>query len=335
MAHRGDAQPPDGRPACVRGLGAEQKRRAHGEIFGFSNSQKAIGGYYAALLDAKAMAAKAEEEGPARGVAADPGLARSIGDPWATVAGIQQKLAPRAMDARLVGFGGSQLLGIAGETVQYVAEEKKPNEKRYEEYVDANLDSLQNELLSPAPVYADIEAVTWPTSSSWPSTSSAPTTPFVEGGARRQDAGRGGEGAIAGTKLRDVAVRKALLEGGRGGGAASTDPMIVLARRLDPMARETRKLARGRGGRPATRAMEKIAQARWKIYGRTVSPDATFTLRLSYGTVKGYPDNGTRSRPSPRSTASTTAALARRQGAVGRCRARWKRSVRGRRLRRR
>ena len=80
---------------------------------------------------------------------------------------------------------------------------------------------------------------------------------------------------------------------GRGAVAASTDPMIVLARQIDPMAREVRKFLEDEVEAPITRATEKIAEARWKVYGRTVPPDATFTLRLSYGTVKGFPAEGT------------------------------------------
>ena len=275
-------------------LGDEQKRRALDQIFGYENSQKAMGGYYAALLDTKAMARKAEEEKALRAkVAGDPAMASSIGDPWATVAAIQQKLAPRAMDLRLVGFGGSQLLGIAGQIVQYVAEVKKPNEKRYEEYVDANLDSLRNELLSPAPVHTDLEVVTLTDQLQMALDKLGPDHAFVGAALAGRTPAEVARAAVEGTKLQDPAARKALLDGGEAAVAASTDPMIVLARRLDPMARETRKFQEDEVEAPTTRAMEKIAQARWKAYGRTVSPDATFTLRLSYGTVKGFPAEGT------------------------------------------
>jgi hypothetical protein len=279
-------------------LGDEQKRRALDEIFGYENSHKALGGYYSALLDAKAMAVKAAEETALRAkVAADPAVAQSIGDPWATVSGIQQKLAPRAMDVRLVGFGGSRLLGIAGQIVEYVAEVKKPNEKRYEEYVDANLDSLRNELLSPAPVHADLEVVTLVDQLQLAADKLGPDHPFVRAALDGKTPAEAAKAAVAGTKLQDPATRKAFLDGGAAAVAASTDSMIVLARRIDPMARETRRFLEDEVDAPTTRAMEKIAQARWKVYGRTVSPDATFTLRLSYGTVKGFPADGTEIAP--------------------------------------
>jgi len=275
-------------------LGAEQTRRALGQVFGYENSQKAVGGYHAALLDAKAMAAKAEDEKALRAkVAADPELARSTGDPWAAVARIQEKLAPRAMDVRLVGFGGSQLLGLAGQIVQYVAEVKKPNGRRYGEFVDANLDSLRNQLVSPAPIYADLEAATLADQFQLALDKLGPAHPFVRAVLAGKAPAEAAKAAVDGTTLANVAARQALLDGGEPAVAASTDAMIELARRIDPMVREMRRFVEDEVEAPTTRAMEKVAQARWRVYGRTVPPDATFTLRLSYGTVKGFPAEGT------------------------------------------
>jgi hypothetical protein len=174
---------------------------------------------------------------------------------------------------------------------------KKPNEKRYEEYVDANLDSLRNELLSPAPVYADLEAVTLADQLQLGLDKLGPDHAFVKAALGGKTPAEAAKAAAFGTKLQDAAVRKALLDGGESAVATSADPMIVLARRLDPLARETRRFLEDEVDAPTTRAMEKIAQARWKAYGRTVSPDATFTLRLSYGTVKGFPAEGTEVAP--------------------------------------
>jgi hypothetical protein len=213
------------------------------------------------------------------------------------VAGIQQKVAPRAMDVRLVGFGGSQLLAIAGQIVRYVAEVKKPNGKRYEEYVDANLDSLRNQLVSPAPIYADLEAVTLADQFQLALDKLGPNHPFVKTTLGGRSPAEAAKAAVGGSTLTDVAARKTLLDGGEAAVAASSDAMIALARRLDPMVRETRRFVEDEVDAPMTRAMEKIAQARWKIYGRTVPPDANFTLRLSYGTVKGFPAEGTTVAP--------------------------------------
>jgi len=278
--------------------GDEQKRRALDQIFGLENAQKAVAGYHAALLDTTAMARKTDQEKALRAkVAGDQGLAQSLGDPWSTVAAIQAKLAPKAMDARLVGFGGSQLLGIAGQIVQYVIEVKKPNQTRYEEYVDANLDSLRNALLSPAPIHADLEQVTLADQLQLALDKLGPDHAFVKAALGGKTPAEAAKAVVAGTKLQATDLRKALLEGGEAAVLASSDTMIVLARRLDPLAREIRRFLEDEIDAPTTRAMETIAQARFQVYGRTLPPDATFTLRLSYGAVNGFPAEGTTVAP--------------------------------------
>jgi hypothetical protein len=280
------------------GRGDEQRRRALDLIFGQENSLKAFEGFDAALHDAPAMARKAEGEKALRAkVAADPALAQATGDPWAGVAAIQQKIAARAAEARLANFGGSRLLQKAGEIVQYVSEIRKPNEKRYEEFVDAKLDSLRNELYSSAPVYLDLEEVTLGDQLRLALDSLGPDHPFVKAALQGRTPAEAAKQALAGTKLQDPAVRRALVEGGEAAVAASTDSLIALARRLDPLVREVRRFLEDEVDAPQTRAMEKVAQARWKVHGKAVPPDATFTLRLSYGTVKAYPGLGTTIAP--------------------------------------
>jgi hypothetical protein len=105
------------------------------------------------------------------------------------------------------------------------------------------------------------------------------------------------DSVVDGTKLYDVSARKALVEGGEAAVAASTDPMIVAARRLDPLAREYYRWQQDELESVLTRAGEQLGKARFLVYGKDVYPDATFTLRLSYGTVKGYPYNGTIAPP--------------------------------------
>jgi hypothetical protein len=102
---------------------------------------------------------------------------------------------------------------------------------------------------------------------------------------------------IDGTKLGDPAFRKSLLDGGEAAVAASTDPMIVTARRVDPLVRETNRRIRDTFGSVLTKEGEKLGEARFQVYGKDAYPDATFTLRLSYGTVTGYPYNGTTAPP--------------------------------------
>jgi hypothetical protein len=278
--------------------GEEQQRRALDQIFLYENAVKAIQGNLAALQDAKAMARKVDEESSLRAkVAADPAFAQATGDPWSVIAAAQQKVAARAMEVRLVGFDDSALLGIAGQIVQYVAEVGEPNEQRLEEFVDANLDSLRNALYSGAPIYDDLEQVTLRELLQFALDKLGPEHAFVKAALAGRSPAQAAQELVAGTKLRDPAVRKALIEGGTSAVQASTDPLIVVARRIDPLVREIRTFVENEFDAPVKRAGEKIAQARWKLYGKTMAPDATFTLRLSYGTVKGFPAEGTTIAP--------------------------------------
>ncbi len=278
--------------------GPEQERRAKAQIFGLENGYKALAGRLTALQDAKAMAAKAEAEKALRAkVSADPALAAATGDPWATIEAAEKKSASRINDQFFVGFGGSRLLGIAGQVVRYVEEVKKPNEQRLEEYIDSNLEPLRNRLYSKAPIYEDLEEVSFTHQLTWAAEKLGVGHPYVKAVLGTQAPADAAKAAIAGTKLKDPDARKALVDGGAAAVAASTDPMIVLARKIDPLAREMRKFMEDEVDAPVTRAGERIAQARWKVYGKAMPPDATFTLRLSYGAVKGFPAEGTTVAP--------------------------------------
>jgi hypothetical protein len=278
--------------------GPEQRRQALEQIYSYENGRKALEGYHQALLDTRAMAVKAEAERALRAkLSADPALAKSIGDPWATVAEVQRKLVPRAFDARLVTFFGSALLEKAGAIVQYVAEVQKPNAERFEEYVDANLDSLRNELLSAAPIHDELEVATLADELQLALDKLGPDHAFVKAVLGGKTPAAAAAAAVAGTRLQQPEARKALIDGGAAAVAASTDSMIVLARKIDPLQREARRFLEDEVDAPVTRAMESVARARWQLLGRSVAPDATFTLRLSYGKVAGYPAEGTTVAP--------------------------------------
>ena len=278
--------------------GPEQVRRAKAQTFNFENSWKALDGRLAALLDPKAMAAKAAAEKELRArVAADPALAAATGDPWAAIEAAQKKAASRLPEELVVGFGGSRLVQLAGQIVRYVAEVKKPNEQRLEEYIDSNLEILKNRLYSPAPLYDDLEEATLASHLALVVEKLGRTHAYVKAVLGDASPAEVAKAAVAATKLKDPAARKALVEGGPAAVAASTDSMIVLARKIDPFARELRKFMEDEVEAPVTRAGEKVAQARFKAYGRTMPPDATFTLRLAYGTVAGFPAEGTQTAP--------------------------------------
>ena len=271
----------------------EHERRAKESIFSYENSIKARQGMLEALQDARSMAARAaaERELQAR-FAADSGPARG-NDPWDTIAAAQKKYDDRLAEQRLVGFGGSKLLGIAGDIVRYAAEKQKPNDVRLEEFRDSSLASLENELYSPAPIYDDLEEAMLAYRLKEAAEALGPASPYAKAVLGGRTPEQVAHEAVAGTKLKDVALRKALVEGGPAAVAASKDSMIALARRIDPLARQARAFKEDEVDAVQKRAGERIAQTRWKAYGRTLSPDATFTLRLSFGVVKPFPAQGT------------------------------------------
>jgi hypothetical protein len=178
--------------------------------------------------------------------------------------------------------------------VEYVEEIKKPDAERLEGFHEADLPSLKFRLLSPAPVYPDLEEanLTWGLTMSLKAL--GPDDPFLKIVLNGKSPAEAAHELVSGIKLADVKFRKKLMKGGVNAVEKCKDPMIVLARKLDPMIRANREWYKKNIQSVLAPATEKIAQARFAVYGKSIYPDATFTLRLSYGTVKGYPMNGTK-----------------------------------------
>jgi len=278
--------------------GPENARRAGPSILQLENSFKALSGRLEALRDEPAMAAKRrEEEELRRRIAAEPALARETRTAFEDIAAARKRHDARLGEYRYGSFGWSKLLGLAGQLVRYVEETAKPNEQRLDEYIDAALPSLENALFSPAPIHKDLEIVTLTDQLEGAREALGADHPYVKavlGGRTPAEVARE---AVEGTKLDQVAARRALAAGGPAAVRDSTDPMIALARRIDPLGRELRRYDEDQVKAVITRAGERIARARFALHGKTVAPDATFTLRLAYGTVKGYAAHGTRVPP--------------------------------------
>jgi hypothetical protein len=276
------------------GKSPENERRAAATMLGLENAVKALSGQLQALRDEAALARKREEEQELRRrIAADPKLAREVGRAFEDIAEAQARHDARLADLRYGSFGWSKLLGTAGQIVRYGEETKKPEAQRLEEYTTAALPSLENRLLSPAPVHKDLEIAVLADQLEGARQALGADHRYVKevlGGRSPAEVARE---AVEGTTLDQVETRRALLKGGAAAVAASKDPMIVLARRIDPLGRELRRFDEDQVNAVIASAGERIGRARFAIYGRNVSPDATFTLRLAYGTVKGYPAEGT------------------------------------------
>jgi hypothetical protein len=280
--------------------GEEQARQANDMRFGIENSIKALTGEHQGLLDAQLMAKKAADEAAFRAqVASKPEWSKPYGAAWDTIADAQAKLRSRAKEASLwsVGRSGSKLATQAVRIVQYVAEVSKPDGERLPGYHDAELESTRFALSSPAPIYTDMEIALLADWFAFQMENLPADDPFLNACLDGKSPEKAARAVVEGSQVGDAGFRKSLIEGGSAAVAQSKDPFIALARRVDPLLREMRKWREDEVESKTSAAGEKIGAARFAVYGKTVSPDATFTLRLSYGTVQGYPYNGTVAPP--------------------------------------
>jgi len=278
--------------------GSEQAREAGNTIFFYANSLKAYEGQAQGLADKNLIAKMQNDETSFRAkVASNPEWQKAYGGAWNAIAQAELKHREMAKTYRLYSLRGSRLEGIALAIVQYVAEVKKPDGIRLEGYHDSQLESLRFRLFSPAPAYPGFEKAMLTAGLQLAQEGLGADDPFVKAVLDSRSPSEVVAEAVDGTKLADPAFRKSLVEGGEAAVQASTDPMIVLARKIDPFDRKRIKSLEDEVESVETPAGEKIGQARFAVYGKSLYPDATFTLRLGYGAVKGYPMNGTEAPP--------------------------------------
>jgi hypothetical protein len=273
--------------------GAEQARQGHDLVFGLENARKALGGQLRGLKDPEVWSKKEREEREFRArVEANADWKREFGSAWDEFGAAETKARRYAAD-RYKGSVGSQLTSLALALVQSVEERTKPDAQRLEEFRDAQLPALELRLFSPAPVYPGLEETLLRSALELALEKLGPDEPYVKAALQGRTPADTAKDVIRGTKLGDVAVRKALVSGGPEAVRASTDPLVAFVRRIDPPIREARKRADTEIESVETLAGERMGKARFAAYGKSAYPDATFTLRLSYGAVKGYPMNGT------------------------------------------
>jgi hypothetical protein len=277
--------------------GPEQARMVGSTIFGLQNGLKVYIGRKDALADPAILDKKQAEEADFRAkIAANPEWQKAYGDAWDTIAKVEEEVKPE-IKGQLFRRTDSRLFGIALNIVQYVAEIKKPDGERLPQFHDAGLQSLKFQMLSPAPIEIPTEKLYMTTALKLGEEKMGKDDAYVQAILQGGEVDQTVNSLLDGTKLEDVALRKSLLDGGEAAVAASTDPMIVAARRVDPIVRETTRRLRDTYGSVLTKEGEKLGKARFLVYGKDAYPDATFTLRLSYGTVTGYPYNGTVAPP--------------------------------------
>jgi hypothetical protein len=276
-------------------LGPEQLRQSHEDLFSIQNSRKAREGGFKGLNDKALMARKAEAEKALRArIEADPSKKAAYAAAWDKIAGSKTTsakiLKPFSFLERGYGFD-SHLFGIARTLVRLAAEKAKPNADRLREYRESGMESLELELVSEAPTYPEFEKAKLARSFAfWKK--QMPGDPILERVLRGRTPEQAAADLIDGTQLGSVKVRKALAEGGIKAIEASDDPLIKLALAIDADARKLRKQYEDQVEAVDTVQYGLIAKARFAELGDSTYPDATFTLRLAYGTVKGLEIDG-------------------------------------------
>ncbi len=272
----------------------ENARRAKDMLFGVQNSRKAREGMFAGLLDSQLMTQKLAAEQQLRTAVAQDPDAKELLLSWDRIADAQLVSARNAQQYNLLEGAhafNSTLFDIARTISRAVEEKPKPNGERLREFRDSNLESLEFQLFSEEPLYDDFEQVKLADSLTWLAKQLGYSHPVVQKVlAGRSPRDRAAE-LVLGTKLKDVALRRKLYAGTIDEVEATNDPMIELARLVDPEARAVRKIIETQD-EIKRQAHAKIAQARFALEKTSSYPDATFTLRLAFGTIKGYEENG-------------------------------------------
>ena len=273
--------------------GPEQSRQATTLIFSLENGRKVFEGRRDGLQDKNLMEKKRKEDEDFRAkVLANPEWKKEYGGAWAMEEEALQKERPR-IKQQFFRATDSQLSLLAVQIVTYVAEIKKPDGERLPGFHESQLESLKHRLFSPAPIYPELEIARMTSALEAAQKELGPDDAWVKAvldGRTPKDAATQ---LLTVTKLTDAALRKSLVEGGQAAVNASTDSMIAMARRIDPIRREQIKWFEDNVQSVAQRAGELLGKARFAVYGKNTYPDATFTLRLSYGQVQGFPMNGT------------------------------------------
>jgi hypothetical protein len=216
-------------------------------------------------------------------------------DPWAEIESASAReralYLPYTFIEGGVGFN-SILFRYARLLVRGTEERTKPNTERLREYTDVALRRIEQQLYARVPIYSEAEVLTMSFSLQRMREWLGPDYPLLRRLFAKDSPDTLATRLVAESKLDDPAVRKQLWEGGKAAVDASRDPMIVLARALDSDSRAIRKQFEDEVEAPISAASEKIAAERFKTYGTHVYPDAAFTLRLNYGTVQGWIENG-------------------------------------------
>ena len=278
----------------IMSRGEDSRRQWENQLFYAQNSFKAINGYQAGLLDSAIMARKRAFEKQFRArVSRDPKLAGRYGDAWTKIGTALTEQRSLATRGRYYGFGGSQLLSLAGIIVRVPEQGALPDSSRLPAYRGEGLENARRAALGDVPIDKEGEKLSLAAQLTAAKKDLPAGDPFLATLLQGRSPEVAAEALIDQTTLADPAARKVLLDGGAAAVRASTDPLIVVARKIAPLSREV-AMRNARLDAAASANAERIGQALFAAYGTSLPPDATFTLRISDGVVQGYPMNGTR-----------------------------------------
>ncbi|MCC7015147.1 MAG: S46 family peptidase [Planctomycetes bacterium] len=278
------------------GKSAEHARIARGDLFSAQNSRKVYVGRLAGLLDPKVLEKKSSEEAQLRAaVDANPEWKAKWGDAWSKIAQAEASAAAMYKRYSAIGSGalnlGTDTFAFAKDIVRLADEKSKPSGERLREYGDAGLEALLDAIYSPAPLYPEFETYRLESALSFMAETLGANDAIVIAALGGKSPRARAEECVRGTKLFDIAERKRLVEGGKAAVDASNDPLLQLVKVLDPHSRQMRKKWEDEVQSVERESYAKIAAAKFAVQGESVYPDATFTLRLSYGAIKGYSQN--------------------------------------------
>jgi len=283
--------------------GKEEARHSNATLFFVENSVKALKGRYESLLDKPFFQKLVDGEKDLRNkVNANPALKASTAAAWDHIAKAQADYATFEVEYGMVeargGMGfSSDLYRLAHTLVRATAELPKPNGDRLMEYSDANLPAVTQRLFSKAPIYPELEIEELTFSLTKLREALGTDNAIVKDVLGKKSPRQVATAAVRGSKLANVKLREQLFKGGVAAIQKSKDPMILLALKVDPYGRKLRQRYEDNVQTVIRKNSEDIAKARFQIYGTGTYPDATFTLRLSYGQVKGFPVNGKEVNP--------------------------------------
>jgi hypothetical protein len=272
----------------------ENARKAKDDLFGVQNSRKAYDGMYAGLLDPRLLDRKRQAEQRLRDAVASKADLADAADAWDRIAAAQKVIEGSALRYNLLEGGhgfSSDLFGIARALLRAAEERPKPNAERLREFGEAGRESLEFQLFSEKPIYDDYEQVRLADALSWLVMHLGEQDVLVQKVLAGKSPAERAADLVRGTTVKSVEVRRRLYEGGKAAVDAARDPLIELACLIDPESRAVRQIIETQS-EIKEQAHARIAKVRWALEGASTYPDATFTLRLAFGTVKGYVENG-------------------------------------------